>query len=222
MLTSSVEPEDKALLDLTLSARLYEARRFLVTNIWVPSNSSHDFLTSTKNLFFEVRVMYFSSKKSSKGRTLLDVFFTFEKINVAKFHQAEGRILVRKWDKSLESFPPCFSEAPPPHPPSKSGLKLVCDVNIVHGNLKSENCQDYAQKPQKNGPFMNLASVGSWFASQHGAYCVNCACFSCTLFTILYCIANEGPVIIQYKCLVLIYVFPEMKLCGLVISKTEL
>jgi hypothetical protein len=27
---------------------------------------------------------------------------------------------------------------------------------------------------------------------------------------------------IQYKCLVPIYVFPEMKLCGLVISETEL
>ncbi len=34
--------------------------------------------------------------------------------------------------------------------------------------------------------------------------------------------ANEGPVRIQYKCLVPIYVFPEMKLCSLVISKTEL
>ncbi len=34
--------------------------------------------------------------------------------------------------------------------------------------------------------------------------------------------ANEGPVRIQNKCLVTIYVFPEMKLCGLVISKTEL
>jgi hypothetical protein len=31
---------------------------------------------------------------------------------------------------------------------SKSGLKLVCNVNIVNGNLKSENSQDYAQKPQ--------------------------------------------------------------------------
>ncbi len=31
--------------------------------------------------------------------------------------------------------------------------------------------------------------------------------------------ANEGPVRIQYKCLVLIYIFPEMKLCGLVIFK---
>ena len=30
---------------------------------------------------------------------------------------------------------------------------------------------------------------------------------------------NEGPVRIQYKCLVLIYVLPEMKLCLLVISK---
>jgi hypothetical protein len=35
-------------------------------------------------------------------------------------------------------------------------------------------------------------------------------------------IANEGPVRIKYKCLVPIYVFPEMKLCGLVISKTVL
>jgi hypothetical protein len=34
--------------------------------------------------------------------------------------------------------------------------------------------------------------------------------------------ANEGPVRIQYKCLVPIYVFPEMKLRSLVISKTEL
>jgi hypothetical protein len=31
--------------------------------------------------------------------------------------------------------------------------------------------------------------------------------------------ANEGPVRMQYKCLVLIYVFPEMKLPGLVIPK---
>ncbi len=34
--------------------------------------------------------------------------------------------------------------------------------------------------------------------------------------------ANEGLVRIQYKCLVPIYVFPEMKLQGLIISKTEL
>jgi hypothetical protein len=34
--------------------------------------------------------------------------------------------------------------------------------------------------------------------------------------------ANEGPVRIQYKCLVPIYVFPDLKLCSLVISKTDL
>ncbi len=38
----------------------------------------------------------------------------------------------------------------------------------------------------------------------------------------LYCTANEGPVRIQYKCLVPIYVFPGMKLYVLVISKKEL
>jgi hypothetical protein len=32
-----------------------------------------------------------------------------------------------------------------PHPLSKSGLKLVSNVNIVYGNLKTENSQDYAQ-----------------------------------------------------------------------------
>jgi hypothetical protein len=40
----------------------------------------------------------------------------------------------------------------------KSGLKLVCNVN-VYGNLKSENSQDYAQKPQQKYTFMNSASV---------------------------------------------------------------
>jgi hypothetical protein len=44
---------------------------------------------------------------------------------------------------------------PPPPPPSKSGGS---NVNIVNGNLKSENSQDNAQKPQRNCTFMNLAS----------------------------------------------------------------
>jgi hypothetical protein len=77
----------------------------------VPSKSSQDVLTSTKkNFLFEVRVIDFSSEKSSKGRTLLDVF-TFEKINAAKLPTTRGRILGRKLDKSLESFPPCFSQS---------------------------------------------------------------------------------------------------------------
>ncbi len=56
-----------------------------------------------------------------------------------------GRILGRNWDKSLKSFPPCYSQSPlltdfTPHPPlSKSGLKLVCNINIVYRNLMSEN-----------------------------------------------------------------------------------
>jgi hypothetical protein len=51
---------------------------------------------------------------------------------------------------SLKSFPPCYSQSPlitdfTPPPPSNSGLKLVCNVNIVYGNLKSQN--HHAQKP---------------------------------------------------------------------------
>ena len=61
------------------------------------------------------------------------------------FCDSRGRILGRKWDKSLKSFPPCYSVTStngffslPPPPLSKSGLKLVCNVNIVHGNLKTK------------------------------------------------------------------------------------
>ncbi len=39
-----------------------------------------------------------------------------------------------------------------------SGLKLVCNVNIVDRNLKSENSQDYAQKPQRDCTFTNSTS----------------------------------------------------------------
>ncbi len=47
----------------------------------------------------------------------------------------------------------------PPPPPSKTGLKLACNVNIVYGNLKSDNTQDYDKKLQRNCTFMNTASV---------------------------------------------------------------
>ncbi len=47
---------------------------------------------------------------------------------------------------------------PPPSPQRKIGLKLVCNVNIMYGNLKSEKSQDYAQKHQRHCTFMNSAS----------------------------------------------------------------
>jgi hypothetical protein len=51
--------------------------------------------------------------------------------------------------------------SPPPPPPSlsKSGLKLFCNINILYGNLESENSQDYGQKPPRNCTFVNSASV---------------------------------------------------------------
>ncbi len=65
--------------------------------------------------------------------------------------------------KSLKSFPPCYSQSPllilHSSPWRKSGLKLVCNVNIVYGNLMSENSQYYAQKPQGNSTFMNSPSA---------------------------------------------------------------
>jgi hypothetical protein len=65
---------------------------------------------------------------------------------------SRGQILGRNWDKSPKSFPPCYSQSPlltdfiPLPSLSKTGLKLVCNVNIVYRNLKSENSQEYVYR----------------------------------------------------------------------------
>jgi hypothetical protein len=78
---------------------------------------------------------------------------------------SRGRILGRNRDKNLKSFPPCYSQSPlltdftpPPPSLSKSALKLVCNGNIVYGNLKAGNSQDYDQKTQRNCTLINSAS----------------------------------------------------------------
>jgi hypothetical protein len=68
----------------------------------------------------------------------------------------------------LDVIPPCYSQLPllmDFTPPPASGLKLVCNINMAYGNLKPENSQDYAQKPQRNCTFMNSAS--GWYASSN-------------------------------------------------------
>ncbi len=75
-----------------------------------------------------------------------------------------GLILGRNWDKSL---PPSLLFTvtstsgfySPLGLPPPLGLKLVCNVNIVYKNLKSENSRNYAQKPQRNCTFINTDSV---------------------------------------------------------------
>jgi len=85
-----------------------------------------------------------------------------------------GRILGQNLDKSLKSFPPCYSQVTSTYisiySNSRNLYKFLhfsyCIETIPpsHGlkdpyrNLKSENSQDYAQKPQKNCTFMNSAS----------------------------------------------------------------
>jgi hypothetical protein len=67
-----------------------------------------------------------------------------------KEKQSGGRNLRRNWDKALRVFllaihSNLYQRILLPHSAlSKSGLKLVCNVNIVYENLKSENSQDYA------------------------------------------------------------------------------
>ncbi len=121
---------------------------------------------------------------SSRVQYLLSVF-TFSAIFCSIFLcttgiscQSWGRILGRNWYENLKSFPPCYSQSPLltdfTPPPPKNGLKLVCNVNIVYGNLKSENSEDYAQKPQRNCVFTNSATGdGSGGESKRSH---NCTC----------------------------------------------
>ncbi len=68
--------------------------------------------------------------------------------NISKYHTCwkniwfytfaacpRGRILGRNWDKSLRAFLLVILLLPPP-PLTKSGMELVCNVNMVYGNLK--------------------------------------------------------------------------------------
>ncbi len=60
--------------------------------------------------------------------------------------------------KVFRAFPPCHSQLPTTYgfySPflEQNGLKLVCNANIVYGNHKSENSQDYAKKPQRHCTF---------------------------------------------------------------------
>jgi hypothetical protein len=97
-----------------------------------------------------------------------------------------GRILGRNWDKSLKSFPPRYSQSPlltdlNPPSPSKGDFKLVCNLSILYGNLKSENSQDYAHAETSTKlTFMNSASgQGRIFA----VGTIQCTLFLSSIYT---------------------------------------
>ncbi len=102
----------------------------------------------------------------------------------AILNETRGRTLGRNRDKSLIIFPSFYSQAPlltdyTPLPPwaKVDCLKLPCKINIVKGNHKPENSQDYAQKPQRNCTFMNSAS--GWEVSIHTVKNNMAPCFNC-------------------------------------------
>ncbi len=103
--------------------------------------------------------------------------------------ESRGQILGQNLDKSLKSFPHCYSQvtftALPSDlyffkrtqpltvstvqllytvkekggKPDRKPYPLLYSLRSPYRNLKSENSQDYAQKPQQNCMFMNTASV---------------------------------------------------------------
>jgi hypothetical protein len=112
----------------------------------------------------------------------LSLYFT-EKV-CEKEDGTRGLILGRKWDRSLKSFTLCYSQSPlltditTPSFLSKSGLKLVCNVNIVYGNLKSENYVHYAQEPQRNCTLMNSSSRSILKFTDFGIYSIREKCLA--------------------------------------------
>jgi hypothetical protein len=79
-----------------------------------------------------------------------------------------------------------FTVTPRP-PPSKGGLKLVCNLNIVYGNLKSENSQDYAQKLE-----LYCHEFGFW-ADDHQAATTSSYQLYVTYKHLLYCVQRAYP-----------------------------
>ncbi len=100
------------------------------------------------------------TNKSINGPRMLD----FGKYSPeAEFLDVNGTEVYRVFLLTIHSYStPAFT---PPPLLSKSGLKLVCNVNIVYGSHKSENSQYYTQKPQQNCTFMNSTSRNSAYVS---------------------------------------------------------
>ncbi len=94
---------------------------------------------------------------------------------------SSGRILRQNPDKSLKSLPPCYSHLPlqlclrfkflqthatsysfskgERRKPDRKPYHLPYGLGNPYRNLKSENSQDYAQKPQRDWAFINSASA---------------------------------------------------------------
>ncbi len=113
-------------------------------------------------------VVMYGQKKKVLGLVNMCCFLVI--VSSLYAYYSKGRILCRNWDKSLKSFPTCYSQVtstnrfyPPPSPREKVVWNWFVNVNIVYGNLKSENSPDYAHKPQRNCAFMKSALAYAQF-----------------------------------------------------------
>ncbi len=97
---------------------------------------SRVFLLAVHSLYSQVSLIYI-------------IYSRYSLLCTINASQCRGRILGSNLDKSLKIFPPCCSQSPllrilllNSPPPSKSGLKLVCNENNVYRNIKSENSKE--------------------------------------------------------------------------------
>jgi hypothetical protein len=78
-------------------------------------------------------------------------------LDLSDSEDTEADFLDVIWSKSKRfSCAPCYSHAvtsingfySPPLLFERKWFETLCNVNIVYGNLKSKNSQDYGQKPE--------------------------------------------------------------------------
>jgi hypothetical protein len=60
-------------------------------------------------------------------------------LDISDSEDTEANFLDVIWSKVLRVFSPFFE---------RKWFETACNVSIVYGNLKSENSQDYGQKPE--------------------------------------------------------------------------
>ncbi len=93
----------------------------------------------------------------------LPIYLDLKTVLIYRPHLYRGRILGRHPDKGLECFFPCYSQ-----PPALRFLFFKLTQPLIvsrvpygfrnpYRNLKSDNSQDYAQKPQRICTFMSAS-----------------------------------------------------------------
>jgi hypothetical protein len=141
--------------------------RFLLTLLLIPYRRANLLRGSFLKSHRQIRFLTGES-------VLISKFLTAERI---LFPEAEFlEVIVTIWNLGQKSFPPCYSQPPPctigfypaPHP-EQSGLKLVCNVNVVKKTSNMRTLQGIPATSTK----LYVHEFGFRFLSSEGDFLKN-------------------------------------------------